>query len=153
MLHCFMDHCVMDHRMSDHCVMDHCFRNHCFVDHFLLRICLVDNVLTKFFGYLRTYILYYTHIDLIELRAIQTLFSICEPYSLLLIIVLYFIFILIFWKKIIRDTIDILTGDVLGVKAKSFIVKFLEKLLPGSLLDKILVRYRSYYLSLIRYRP
>ena len=106
-----------------------------------------------FFGYLRAPILHHTGVDLLELRPIQVFFDVVEPYSLVLLFTGHVLFIVICRNSLLRNLIDVLTGDVLGAKAKSFVSRGLETLLPGRVFAKAVVIYRAYYLFLLRYRP
>ena len=92
-------------------------------------------------------------ISLLELRPIQVFFDVVEPYSLVLLLAGHALHTVIYRNQLLRSLIDLLTGDVIGVRAKSLVGRSLETLLPGRVFSRLSSIYSSYYLLLTSYRP
>ena len=66
---------------------------------------------------------YLTHgTKLREFKPISILLIVCEPHSSIVPYILHTLFIITYRELLLCNFIDILTGDILGVKLKSFIV-------------------------------
>ena len=92
-------------------------------------------------------------VNFLELRPVQVFFDVVEPYSLVLLLAGHALHTVIYRNQLLRSLIDLLTGDVMGVRAKSLVGRSLETLLPGRVFSRLSSTYKTYYLFLESYRP
>ena len=96
---------------------------------------------------------YHAGVSFLGLRPVQVFFDLFEPYSLVLLLVGHALHTVIYRNQLLRSLIDLLTGDVIGVRAKSLVGRSLENLLPGRVFSRLSSLYNSYHLLLDSYRP
>jgi len=100
------------------------------------------------------YIHYLTHgTNIREFKLISNLLIISEPYSSIIPYIIHLIIAITYRDLLLCNFIDIITGDILGVKLKSFVVWIIEPRVPDRFFRLIASIYWKYYYFLIKYRP
>jgi hypothetical protein len=85
---------------------------------------------------------YLTHgTKLREFKPISTLLIVCESHLSTLPYIFHILLVIIYREVLLCNLIDILTGDILGVRLKSFIVWVVEPRIPDSLFSCIATLY------------
>lgn len=76
-----------------------------------------------------------------------------RPYSTYWALNGYFLYTLIYWRLVVRNFIDIITFNILGLRVKRFFMFIFHIALPNHVYSRLAWFYWIYYTFLRQYRP